>query len=282
MRRSLAWLCAALILPLSILPAAADGDFPIVGRIATTYTAAGGEAVVGVPFEAEHKVTISGVNGYSQRFDNSIAGVSTVVWNRLGGGWAVTPASTSPRLAKVSNERDALVKSGLRQGVIFRSGEVHPSSTSDRLNLSGLLRGGLIVDLRSTGSRDPNLPGVLEVRYPMSSTTNTATFVTRASDRASLGKALTVIANTSGPVLIHCHLGRDRTGWLVSVLLMVGGVDLGKIEAEYLRTKDTSASNLRTGIVAMYDRYDGVEGYLLDGMGLSQATFDKLAAKLAA
>lgn len=150
----------------------------------------------------EHKVTISGVNGYSQRFDNSIAGVSTVVWNRLGGGWAVTPKSTSPKLAKIANERDALAASGLRQGVVFRSGEVHPASTADKLNLSGLLRGGVLIDLRKTGTKDPNLPGVTEARYAMTSTTNTSTFVTKQADRAALGKALTAIANSNGPVLI--------------------------------------------------------------------------------
>lgn len=259
----------------------ADGDFPIVGRILATYTTAGGADVVGVPSGFEAKVTIAGTNGYSQRFDSTV-GVSTVVWNRLGGGWATTRLSTSPKLAKIGNERDALASSGLRQGVIFRSGEVHPASTADKLNLSGLLRGGVLIDLRTTGTKDPNLPGVTEARYAMTSTTNTATFVTRQSDRTALGKALTAIANTPGPVLIHCHLGRDRTGWLVSVLLMVGGVDLGTIRQEYLRTPGTSVSKLNKGITALYDRYDGVEGYVMDGLGLSPELYTKLAAKIAA
>lgn len=41
-------------------------------------------------------------------------------------------------------------------------------------------------------------------------------------------------------------------------------------------------SKLNKGVVAMYDRYDGVEGYVMDGLGLTQATYDRLAAKLAA
>lgn len=262
--------------------AQADGEVPVKGAILRAYNAAGGEAVVGVPFESEHKVTIAGVNGYSQRFDNGIHGISTVLWNRLGGGWATTPNATSPKFAKIANERDALAASGLRQGVIFRSGQVHLASTSDKLNLSGLLRGGVLIDLRTTGTKDPNLPGVTEARYAMTSTTNTATFVTRQSDRTALGKALTAIANTPGPVLIHCHLGRDRTGWLVSVLLMVGGVDLGTIRQEYLRTPGTSVSKLNKGITALYDRYDGVEGYVVDGLGLSPELYAKLAAKIAA
>lgn len=277
MRKLAAWLCAALILPLTLTPtsASADGDFPIVGRILATYIAAGGEAVLGAPSGPEVKVTIAGVNGYSQRFERGV-----VLWNRLGGGWATTPAHPDPKLAKVSNERDALAAAGLRQGVVFRSAAVKGANVSDRLHLAGLLRGGSLIALN--GDSDPAIPGVTRVRLSMTSTTNPATFVTKASDRAVLAKALTVIANEDGPVWVHCTLGRDRTGWLVSVLLMVGGVDLGTIKAEYLRSSGAKSSNFDKGVTAMYDRYDGVEGYLLDGLGLSQATYDLLAAKLAA
>lgn len=59
-------------------------------------------------------------------------------------------------------------------------------------------------------------------------------------------------------------------------------MDLGTIRKEYLRSPDTSVSKLNKGVVAMYDRYDGVEGYVMDGLGLTQATYDRLAAKLAA
>lgn len=275
----LAVVCTAL--SLTAVPAHADGDFPVVGRIASTVAAAGGTAVVGVVASPERKLTINSVNGYSQLFDNP-KGVSTVVWNRLSGGWATTPKTPNPRFAKVASERDALFASGLRQGVIFRSGEVHPTSTADRLNMAGLLYGGKLIDLRNSGTRDPNLPSVTELRFPMTGTTNPATFVTRESDRISLGKALKAIADEDGPVLVHCHLGRDRTGWLVTVLLMLGGVDLGLIKKEYLRTKDTSGSNFDKGVTALYDNFDGVTDYLERGMGLSPATVAKLEAKIAA
>lgn len=216
--------------------------------------------------------------------DYLVKGAILRTYTAAGGAYVVGSPFELEHKVTISdvNERDALAASGLRQGVVFRSGEVHPASTADKLNLSGLLRGGVLIDLRTTGTKDPNLPGVTEARYAMTSTTNTSTFVTKQADRTALGKALTAIANSNGPALIHCHLGRDRTGWLVSVLLMVGGVDLGTIRKEYLRTPDTSVSKLNKGVVAMYDRYDGVEGYVMDGLGLTQATYDRLAAKLAA
>ena len=276
-------LLAVVSLAVSLTPtlAHADGDFPVVGRIATTVAAAGGTAVVGAVSSPERKLTLNGVNGYSQTFDNPV-GVSTAVWNRLGGGWVTSPKTPNPRFAKVASERDALFASGLRQGILFRSGEVHPTATADRLNMAGLLYGGKLIDLRNSGTRDPNLPYVTELRFPMTGTTNPATFVTRQSDRTSLGKALKAIADEDGPVLVHCHLGRDRTGWLVTVVLMLGGVDLGLIKKEYLRTKDTSGSNFDKGVNALYDNFDGVTDYMMRGMGLSQATVDKLMAKIAA
>ena len=282
MRMLRARLCAALTLTLPMLLLAPPAPVqaatpPVVGRILATYTAAGGVPVVGVATGTELKVTISGTNGYSQRFEHGV-----VVWNRLGGGWATAPTRPDLQLDKISNDRDALAAAGLAAGVIYRTGEIHKASTSDRLDLAGILHGGLIIDLRSSGTKDPNLPGVTEVRYAMTSTTNPATFVTKSSDRKSIAAALKAIAAEDGPVLIHCHLGRDRTGWVVAVLQMLGGVDLGTIRHEYLRSSGAKAGNLDKGITALYDRYDGVEGYLLDGLGLPQATVDKLAAKVAA
>ena len=59
------------------------------------------------------------------------------------------------------------------------------------------------------------------------------------------------------------------------VLLMVAGQPLDVVRAEYLRTSGTTASTFNKGIKALYDRYDGIEGYVLDGLGLSS---DELAA----
>lgn len=293
MRRMLAALSAALLLTLTAAPATAH-DFPIAGHIFTIHTTAGGVLQVGLPIGAEQKTSIVGVAGYAQRFaaPTAVGGVNYVVWNRLGGGWATSAAHPDPRLAKVIRERDALIRSGFRAGLVFRSAEVHTGSTSDRLHMAGVLRGGLLIDLRGSGTRDPNLPGVTEVRRPMTGTSNPATFVTKSSDRAQLARVLRAIAAEDRAVWIHCHYGRDRTGWAVTTLILALGGTPDAALAEYLRSSGTSAVKFRAGLAAVRARYGttltegtlvpGFGAYLTEGLGLTAADLTRLRDRLAA
>lgn len=272
MRRRI--LACALALSLLLLGAssAPAADYAIAGRIGTTYTAAGGEPVWGVATSAETKLTLSGRNLYHQHVANG-----TIFWSSYTGGrtWKLGKV---PSLSGVSNERDALASANL-PGVVFRTAELCGASSKDKQLLTAMMHGGTIIDLRSSSKAsdcpDPSLPTVSKVRYSMTSTTNPATFVTSSSDRASVAKVLRKVLAEDGPVLIHCTRGRDRTGWVVGVLLMIAGQPLDVVRAEYLRTSGTSSATFDKGITAMYDRYDGIEGYVLDGLGLSS---DELAA----
>jgi hypothetical protein len=288
----------ALVLGAAVAPAASAVDYPVVGRIAATYRAAGGSGMMGVPLAAEHKVRISGVNGYSQKFVSlaSAGGISTVVWSRKDthGGWATTASAPDPKLDKVTNERDGLAASGLVQGLVYRSADIAKASTADKLNLAGLLRGGVIIDLRSSGTRDPNLPGVKELRYPMTGTATLTTFVTRSGDRASLGKALRAVASAvSGDhaVLIHCHLGKDRTGWASAVLESLLGASDSAIRADYLRSSGANGQRLSDGLAAVASHYadpdlhgathPGIYRYVTQGLGLSAQQVATLRTALA-
>lgn len=287
----------ALVLGTSVTPTASAADYPIVGRIATVYAAAGGDTAMGRPLGPEHKVRISRVNGYSQRFTSRAAagGVSTVVWNSRdkSGGWATTATTPDPRLATVANERDGLASVGLAQGLVYRSADLAKANTSDKLNLAGLLRGGVIIDLRSSGTKDPDLPGVREVRYGMTGTQNLTTFVTRSSDRRSFGKALRAVAaavSADHAVLIHCHLGKDRTGWASAVLESLLGAPDSAIRADYLRSPGASERWLDGGLAAVASRYPdpdlhgathvGMYRYVTEGLGLSPAQVQQLRAAL--
>lgn len=250
----------------------------IVGQVEKAWAKAGGAAKLGDPIGTETKIRVTGRNTYHQ---HTLGG--TVYWDGSQGGktWM---AGKVPALSGVDNERDALAGAGLRPGVVYRTAKLCKSSTgADRL-LTSMLHGGTIIDLRTSGTAagcpDPSLPQVSKARYSMTATANPETFVTKASDRKSVASALRKIANTDGPVLLHCTHGRDRTGWIVSVLLMAAGEDLGTVRTEYLKSPGVKASNLDKGIRAMHDNFDGVEGYMLDGLGLSPSEVAALQERI--
>lgn len=71
--------------------------------------------------------------------------------------------------------------------------------------------------------------------------------------------ALNVIAHTPGTTAFHCAAGRDRTGVLAAVLLLVLGADDDAIVADYARTGDNMAAVLersRPLMGAMFAAFD--------------------------
>ncbi len=58
----------------------------------------------------------------------------------------------------------------------------------------------------------------------------------------------TLCANSSGATLVHCHTGKDRTGFIVALTLRVLGVGRADIAADYLASApvhDTMVANLK-------------------------------------
>jgi protein-tyrosine phosphatase len=56
------------------------------------------------------------------------------------------------------------------------------------------------------------------------------------SARESYARWLVGLAEGSGPVLVHCTNGKDRTGWAVALVLLAVGVDLEDVMTDYLTT----------------------------------------------
>lgn len=288
MRRVLTWLFAALLsLSLAVSPAIADliGDgYLMKGRILATYQAAGGEAALGLPVGVEsHSSTYK---SYYQRTANG-----RVWWSRADGGKAV-PDSKTVRLNGASgNFRDVAGESAdeltMKRGVIFRSADLDSTTSMDRYILQTL---GITVDVMLNGGSDPTISGITKVSAKMTEGSGDGryeVFVTSSTQRAAIKKALNAIASAKGAVVIHCAAGKDRTGWVSAVLQMLAGVPLDQIQREYLKSglktyggQSVKQVWLDRAITKMYDRYDGIEGYLLDGIGLSQGTYDKLVAKV--
>lgn len=137
-------------------------------------------------------------------------------------------------------------------------------------------------------------------------------FVTDADQRAAIAVVLSSIAEDRGPVLVHCTEGKDRTGWISAMLQSVAGAGERTVIDEYLASNtyrkdlieqdvakarksggkqaaairralvEVDASYLRAGLTEIKERYGDLEGYLTEGLGLSQDTIDTLRARLRA
>ena len=50
--------------------------------------------------------------------------------------------------------------------------------------------------------------------------------------------AVSTVAQADGPVVIHCHAGRDRTGLTCGLMLRLAGVELETIAADHARSDE--------------------------------------------
>ena len=113
-----------------------------------------------------------------------------------------------------------------------------------------------------------------------------------------------------GPQVFHCTAGKDRTGWVASLLQHVAGVDDATIESDYLLTNERSAQSrarteeqitahlgasalevfeptlvadleyLHAAYAAAEQRYGDRAAYLREGLGLDEATLERLRTRL--
>lgn len=137
-------------------------------------------------------------------------------------------------------------------------------------------------------------------------------FVASEAQRDTLAVLLEDIAVADGPVLVHCTAGKDRTGWVAAMLQYIAGATDKAVMAEYLASNDyraelvqkdyektlradgtteadielagdvVAASYLQAGLDEMTQRYGDVDGYLQDGLGLTDAQLEQLRSKLRA
>ena len=135
-------------------------------------------------------------------------------------------------------------------------------------------------------------------------------FVADPAQRKAFATVLTDIANAPGPVLFHCTAGKDRAGWTTALLQLTAGVSREDVMKNYLATNDYSASSiaattktikaakgenaaaayrmllgvqadyLNAGLDKLDSDYSSIDAYLTHGLGLPEATIQKLRAKL--
>lgn len=297
MFRRFAALIASLLLAFVAVPAHADtidvAGIPIEGKILTTWRAKGGEAVIGIPVEARVGVTIAGRTGWHQHFTAPDGTPSWVAWTYKSAQAGLAPAI--PKLTGVANERDALAGTGYKQGQVYRSGKLCNATLSDRLLMAGMLADdgrhlgsagsvGMIVDLRTPGvvkgCKDPVLPDVDRTWVAINGDAVYSRYVTSEARRVLFGRVLEIIAETDGPVWIHCTAGKDRTGWVISMLLYTLGASDAEVEREFTRTPDAPLREFRAAIALARSTYGSIDGYL-EELGVTPELRHALQDKLA-
>ena len=158
-----------------------------------------------------------------------------------------------------------------RSGVLLRSDALHELTPGDVRHLVEERGLAHVVDLRSAHERIERGRGPLgdtPVRYTEVEVIGPDDLARRAQARAAAfaaglpaeqvlgdgyvellelgGEAFTealrgILDPGGAPALVHCAIGKDRTGVLVALLLDVAGVDRDEIVADYARTGERMA-----------------------------------------
>lgn len=134
-------------------------------------------------------------------------------------------------------------------------------------------------------------------------------FVLGDQERTAFGRAIQAVALSSGPAIVHCTAGKDRTGWISAVLQLLAGVREGDVIADYLLTRELSVdfvasirayvqaempdhleaidvligveeSNIRRSLDAMEREFGDARRYLVEGAGLEEPLVDELGSRL--
>jgi protein-tyrosine phosphatase len=236
----------------------------------------------------------------------------------------------------------------VRRGCVYRSGELNALTEADHRTLAVLgIRS--IFDLRTDSERAvaPTIwnygpaPAIIHVAVGFDAHENPAAsmkdFFARGVDPShaaaamqstaarimvngapAIGRILRAIAEGETPALIHCTAGKDRTGVVSALLLLLLGVARDAVYEDYLRSNEAvqaqiarlgnanaapsgvppviaslpldtirvlfsvERSFLDAGFAATEERYGSFEGYVNDGLGLCTADIVSLRKRLLA
>jgi protein-tyrosine phosphatase len=166
--------------------------------------------------------------------------------------------------------------------------------------VDALSRGGDLEFLREEAP-DGGAPAMMAELYRR--------FVNGEALRSAFAQAVRLVAAPENlPLLFHCTVGKDRTGWLAAVILSALDVSRDVIMADYLRTNEFSRdfvdlvlslldgrvsdprvvmpmlearpAYLEAAFAEADRRYGGMAGYLREGLGVDDELLASLRANL--
>jgi protein-tyrosine phosphatase len=162
----------------------------------------------------------------------------------------------------------------IKSGVIFRSGELSGLTPADLQTLAPLnIR--YEIDLRTDAERSAepsqwgtNPPRAISISVGLSrdgkalnermrqlsevktadeakTQMQQATASVAIDGAADIGNVLSELARASGPALIHCTAGKDRTGVTVAILMTLLGASREDVYHEYMRSNESVEAQLQ-------------------------------------
>lgn len=144
---------------------------------------------------------------------------------------------------------------------LIRSAALDALTEDDAAALRGLGL-ELVVDLREPGEGPDAVHGLPVRSVPLYRSPHGAPSTGAIEDiyaqllrtrGGALAEAVGAIAATDGAVLVHCTAGKDRTGLVVALALLVAGVDPEAVVADYARSESTVAERRRVHAEAMLE-----------------------------
>jgi protein-tyrosine phosphatase len=159
---------------------------------------------------------------------------------------------------------------------LVRSGSLDSLAPSGRARLAEL-GVTLVLDLREERERRPgaqeSATGGPEVRHlplygtpsgpPLAGTIEDVYSALVTERGSTLAAAVAAIADSDGVVLVHCAVGKDRTGLVVALALLISGTPREEVLADYALSGPLIDATRRPFIEALL-RDCGVEGAAAD------------------
>ncbi|HEX8213259.1 MAG TPA: tyrosine-protein phosphatase [Longimicrobium sp.] len=107
-----------------------------------------------------------------------------------------------------------------------------------------------------------------------------AAFVERIRESAAeVRRIVEIVGSAHGAVVVHCHVGRDRTGWVCALLQAALDLPREAIVRDYLASRMGTRAVVMEALLSELDRAGGA-GALLREMGVTAPEMQSLRARL--